>query len=410
MPEETELELETPEPTMEEDIASDWAEISKGLAPRDGDRTAARSVEKTAETALDGPKKGVEGAKSADSPVEVPKGQERGPDGKFVKSLPADDGSPRQAKPAEAEVLPESQARDITRAPSTWKPTARAAWATLPDPVRAEIHRRESDFMAGQSQLLPDAKFGSSMRETLRPYDLMLQSEGIAPEQFIADLARTSSILRLGTPVAKLQAIDRVFTRFGIDRGAYARAWLASQGQAAPSPAPSASPPQPSPGATQPQVFRDPRVDQLLEQQQQREAETAQRSHAERLSITNKFIGETGADGQPVRPYINDVLPVMADHIQRIRDENPSLSHGEVLQQAYDRAIWANPEIRQLLIAEQQRTAEAARIAENRQRVGAARRSSSTNVPRRGSTPSAGSPGTMDDTIREEARRLSLIG
>jgi hypothetical protein len=80
-----------------------------------------------------------------------------------------------------------------------------------------------------------------------------------------------------------------------------------------------------------------------------------------------------------------------------------------VLQQAYEQEIWAHPEIRSLLIKQQQNELEARSRTENQERVNLAKRASSVNVPRRGSTLTPAKPGSMNDTIEKEARRLGLV-
>jgi hypothetical protein len=106
-------------------------------------------------------------------------------------------------------------------------------------------------------------------------------------------------------------------------------------------------------------------------------------------------------------PYLNDVQGEMAVLVPMIRQSNPSLSHEQVLQSAYERAIWANPDVKPLLL--QAQAAVAARPSENQDRVREAKRAASVNVPRRASTPSPGKPGTMDETIAATARTLGLI-
>jgi hypothetical protein len=103
------------------------------------------------------------------------------------------------------------------------------------------------------------------------------------------------------------------------------------------------------------------------------------------------------------------VMDGMNVRVPQIRASNPSLSHKEVLQTAYEQEIWAHPEIRPILLKEQQEAAEARSRTENQERVNLARKASSVNVPRRGSTLAPAKPGTMEDTIRETARALGMV-
>ncbi len=300
-------------------------------------------------------------------------------------------GAPKEAVVASPEEVAPEVARDINRAPSTWKPTARAEWEKLPPMVRAEIHRRETDFMAGREQLLPDARFGKSVSEVVAPYRMLIESEGGTPERAIGDLMRTAAGLRLGTAQQKVQIITQVCRQYGVDMSAFAP----QIGQ------------QPGQPPVQPQSLQDPRVDQLLAQLNQERQQGAHREQQALEGTVTNWMNEAGTDGQPKRPYLADVMNEMGALVPQIRQANPSLNHDQVLQQAYETATWGNPEIRQLLL-QAQGTGQV-RVADNQNRVRDAKRAASVNVPRRASQPSAGKPGTLEETITKTARELGLI-
>jgi hypothetical protein len=336
----------------------------------------------------------------------VDRGDGRRPDGKFApkvkeiapekepaarteaKAPPKEGASPDpQAAAQPDQPIPE---RDVTRPPSTWKPTARAEWEKLPPTVKAEIHRRESDFMNGQSQLLPDAKFGKSVGEIVAPYRMLIESEGGTPERAIHDLLRTAAALRLGTQEQKAQTLLGVIKQYGVDLSRY----LPQPGQIGQPPA------QPGPVA-------DPRVDQLIGQLNYERQQRAQQEQSQLEGTVTGWMNQQDAQGQPLRPYLGDVMSEMGALVPQIRQANPSLGHDQVLQQAYETATWGNPEIRQLLL-QAQGTGQV-RVADNQNRVRDARRAASVNVPRRASVPSAGKPGTLEETITNTARELGLI-
>jgi hypothetical protein len=310
----------------------------------------------------------------------------------------AKDPGTAPSKEGAAEATPEPstdtpQARDINRAPSTWKPTARAEYDKLPPTIKAEIHRREADFQNGQAQLLPDATMGKNMRTVIEPYRMLIEAEGGTPERAVADLFRTAAIFRTGSVQQKYQAVAEIAQQFGIDLRYLTQAAVEQQGQ-----------PQ-----QQPQQFRDPRVDQLLAHQQRQEQQRTQREAQETESTVTRWMNEQDAQGNPKREYLGDVINEMSALVPQIRQNDPTLTHGQALDAAYDRAIWAHPEIRVLLNQKQQTDLEAKRLADNQLRVREAKRAGSVNVARRASTPSPGKPGTMDETITNTARELGLI-
>jgi hypothetical protein len=294
------------------------------------------------------------------------------------------------------------QGRDINRAPSTWKPTARASWEKLDPAIKAEIHRREADFQNGQAQILPDATLGKSMRQVIEPYRALIQAEGGTPESAVGNLFRTAAIFRTGTVQQKYQAIATVAQQYGIDLRYLAQAASEHLGQ------PPAQQQQPYAGQQQGE-FRDPRVDQILAAQNQERLQAQAREQYQTESTVSRWMNEKDATGNPKRPYLGDVINEMSALVPQLRRADPSLTHAQALDAAYERATWAHPEVRQLLTQKQQADLNAQRRATNQTRVRDARRAGSVNVPRRGSTPSPGKPGTMDETIASTARELGLI-
>lgn len=381
--------------TVDDEIAADWKEISaKHLTEEPATEPEAAPVQDAAPV-----------KETPDKPERSAEERARDEAGRFTAK---DDKAPvaKTAAKPEAKVeakapatdtqeAPAAQQRDITRPPSTWKPAAREAFAALPESVRTEIHRRETDFLNGQSQLLPDARLGSEMRQTIEPYRMLIEAEGGTPARAIGDLLRTAAVLRMGSGEQKLAAVQGIARQFGVDLTRLAPPQIGAQ----PGEQPQARPAE----------MRDPRVDALLANQQQQEQYREQQDRQQRESAAAAWMNETDAQGNPVRPYVNDVMAELTALVPQIRQHNPGLSHAQALQKAYESATWAHPEIRVLLQQKQQADSEARRRTENQERVTEARRAASTNVPRRGSLPSPGKPGRMEDTIEETARALGLL-
>jgi len=369
--------------SIETEMAADWAKIQEKYAvePDETPPAPAQAVEETpaVEAPADTGRPRDESGRFAKAPSEAV--------AKEPKESKEPAAEPPSATPSQGPDSAQAPERDINRAPSTWKPTARAEWEKLPPTVRAEIHRRETDFMNGQSQLLPDARFGKAVAEVVAPYRMLIEAEGGTPERAIADLMRTAALFRVGTPQQKAQALAGIAKQFNIDIGQ-----------------PAAQPGQP----TQ-QAYQDPRVDGLLAHLQ---SEAQQRQAAEQRQLETtvvRWMEEKDAAGNPTRPYLGDVMNEMGALVPQIRQANPSFSHEQVLQQAYDRAIWGNPEIRTLLQQQEAQRSEQTRVADNQTRVREARRAASVNVPRRASTPSPGKPGKLEETIEATARELGFI-
>jgi hypothetical protein len=369
----------TEEPlTIDQEMAADWAAIKEKH------------------------KEEPESAPEAETPVETQEQKDtraRDESGKFVKAdKPTEPKEPEVKGPPAAESLPgeknkdpapqdnQQPQRDINRAPSTWKPQIRAEWDKLTPAVRAEIHRREADFQNGQAQLLPDAKFGSEVRRVTEPYRAMLEQGYGSTDRGIAAFMQSAGLLQMGTPQQKFQEITRIAQQFGIDLGQVS-------GQSEP----------------QTQQFSDPRVDSLLQQMQQQEQQRQAAEFRHLETTADQWLKQADAQGNPLRPYLNDVMQEMSVLIPQIKQANPLWTQAQVLDQAYDRAVWANPDTRAALQGRQQSELEERQRSANQTRVQDAKRAASVNVPRRASTPSPAKPGDMVDTITNTARELGLI-
>jgi hypothetical protein len=379
---------------VDETMAADWAAIREKHAVEEdpapepgGEADSGGEAEVPAAAAP-----ATEGARARDDTGKFAKAGKEPKDDKGARTAPAkaaERGATAPAvEPADQAVQP--AARDVNRAPSSWKPTERAEFDKLSPVVKAAIHRREQDFQNGQTQLLPDAQLGKGMRAAIEPYRMLIEAEGGTPERAVADLLKTAAIFRVGTNEQKAQAVAGIVRQYGVDMRV-----LFPGGQ--------------QPQNAQPQAFRDPRVDQLLANQNRERQESIQREQVQLESTVEHWMNETDAQGQPKRPYLGDVINEMSALVPQIRHANPALTHAQALEQAYERAIWAHPEVRTVLQQKAAADLQASTRAANQTRVSDARRAASVNVRPRGSLPSAGKPGAMEDTIAATARELGLI-
>jgi hypothetical protein len=197
------------EKDIDQTMAADWAAIQErhAIEPKEVEPVATDTEAPAQEPVVDrGDGRTNDGkfAPKAKEPVKTAEPVGKNPPVKAPK-----EGAPEPASATPSDPAQIATDRDINRAPSTWKPTARAEWEKLPPTVRAEIHRRETDFMTGREQLLPDARFGKSVSEVVAPYLMLIESEGGTPERAIGELMRTAAALRLGTPQLKPRSSRR---------------------------------------------------------------------------------------------------------------------------------------------------------------------------------------------------------
>lgn len=297
---------------------------------------------------------------------------------------------PNKQTPAQAVAegpAGEAQPAGQHRPPPGWSVAAKAAFDKLPEPVQAAVAKREEEISNGFAKLAEykgldeyvsmARENGKALPEVLKAYinaENMLQAD---PINAIAYLARQYK----AHPVQLIAGIAR---SYGIDLRQ-----LASQPQGAPN----------QPGAVQPPGF-DPRLMshfQALESRQRTLEETLRqqetlREQAEQESV-NGEIGQFAA--KPENKYFDNVRETMGQLI--------NTGAAKDLPDAYEKACWAHPEIRQLFINEQIEKSKAQLAAEAKAKSEQAKRTSkslSPGAPITGSN--ARGVGTPNATVRDE--------
>ena len=282
------------------------------------------------------------------------------------------------AKPAETLTDPAQQADSP---PSSWRPAAKAEYARLPEPVREEIKKRETDFQRGIEQYKSAANVGRSFYEILKPFEAHLAAEGATPQQAVKSILEITQRLRTGAPQDKVGTLLWLGQQYGVDlstaigatpeqtddmNGAVQRAM--------------------APFMQQFETFRQSQEQAKQQQQEQRQQQVQQAIHAFRTATDEK--------GKPKHIYFDNVWE------QYMR---PYLQSGTAksLDQAYELACRAHPEVSAALSAEQQKSAEAQRLEDQRKKAEDAKRSAAANVQSQGGV---GMADTRKLSVEEELR------
>ena len=302
--------------------------------------------------------------KSPEAPEEAA-ARIRDQQGKFAK---AEVAAPSEGVP----VDPAAQsAVAVDAAPNTWKKEAAAEWAKLPPSARAEIQRREADFHKGIEGYKEAAGFGQAMRQAVAPHMQTLQSLGVAPEAAISNLMATEAKLRFGSPQEKAAEFARLAEYYQIPMDG-TQQHLEQR---------LAIPPEYRALEQQNAQYRQMIEQQNMSVQQQQE------------SALNSEISTFAAD--PAHSHFESVKGHMSALLQA--------GQAQGLSDAYEQAVYANPETRAVML--QQQTAAA--LTEKTKAAQAAKASASINHTRRPTIATAAPVGTMDDTIRDTFRRLT---
>lgn len=286
------------------------------------------------------------------------------------------DGAEISAEPEVDAAAPQDE--EIEPVPKTWPKEMHEHWGKTPKEVRDYWNTREKQMLDGLEQYKNEASFGKQMRDVITPYAAMIQAQGVDAPKAVQVLLNAHYKLSVSSPEQKSQYFQQLARQYGVDIGALGT----NQDDGA--------------------QVADPRYTQLQEQlfqlQQyiQSQQQAVQQSEAERISKEVNSFAEDAA-----HPYFNDVADDMI----------PFIRSGISLQEAYDKAVWANPVTRakeQARILQEQQ-AESKRKAQ--EAVEAAKKATSANIRNRDTrrTPTEQDRGTMrnlDSVMRDVMREI----
>lgn len=292
----------------------------------------------------------------------LPSGDQQAPPSVDASTIDAQPEKGEQAAPIQDQdgQAAQDQTGPAVTPPATWSASAKAIYAQLPEVARKEIAKREQDYARGIQQYAEAAKRDGVISEIARPYDAMLRSEGANPATALKSYLQQAYVMRTGTPEQKASLLLNVAQQYGIDLTKHIG--------------------QPSPDDQQdPMKQVHETVQQLVSPalqkiQQWEQSQASARQHQEQAMVQEvqgqieAFQNATNEDGTPKHLYFDNVRGLMSGY----------LANGEAktLEQAYEMACWAHPEVRPALIAEQQRAGEAKRLEEAKRKANEARNAS----------------------------------
>lgn len=230
------------------------------------------------------------------------------------------------------------------KAPASWRPDIREHWGSLPEPVRAEIARREVEVQRTLQETAEARKTAESIDRVISPYMSFIKAEGSNPLQAIDNMMSTAAKLRTGTAPELATMMAGLINQFGTGR--FGNAFIEQLDSALAGQAPRVDPQQ----AAVEQVINQrlaPMQNMLTQFQQAQmyqQQQVAQRAQDE----VAKFLGEA--------EFGDDVREDMADLLEAAQRKGQSLT----LQQAYEKACYLNDSVRSVM--QQRQAAKGAQV------------------------------------------------
>lgn len=214
-----------------------------------------------------------------------------------------------------ASVSPQAQTAPVpppaTPVPQSFKSDLHHVWDKIPPEAQQYYLQREKQMMAGINQYKGDAQYGKAFQEVIAPFQATLQAQGLDAPLAVQSLLQAHQRLTSGTPEQRQAAYRQLGENLGFTTGQT---------------------------TTEPQPAIDPTVKQLQEQFQQiQQVLTAQQQEA--------FTAARTKASQEVEAFASDPKNALFDECYE--DIVKFIKAGDSLQEAYDRAVWANPVTRE---------------------------------------------------------------
>jgi hypothetical protein len=256
--------------------------------------------------------------------------------------------------------------------PKSWAPEHHVTWAKMAPEAQKYYLQREKQMQDGMDAYKGDSGFGKQMREVTEPYKAFLTSQGVDAPKAAQFLLNAHYRLSTAQPAERQAYFAHLAKSYGIDLASY------------------------KPADDTVQV--DPAVKALQEKVNTLESSLTAREQTalnEAKAKTSKDVEAFAAD--PKHAYFDECSEDIVAYIQA----------GHTLEQAYEKAVYANPVTRAKELARLQADNEKALREKSKTQAEAARKATATNVRSRDTRKAPTEPkGSMEDTMRETLKEI----
>ncbi len=314
----------------------------------------------------------------ADSDINMESAQETLSDELFPADEVANEDVPIEEIETEDQLSPDDQLEaetpeEVTEeaidrpAPQSWKKESHDIWNNLPPEAQDYIEQRETQMKEGLEKDRGDSNLGRIMRDTMAPYSDMLKTQGIDEPTMVKTMMNAHYRLSTASPQEKVQLFNQLAQNYGVTTD-----------------------------GTEATV--DPAIQKLQDELNGVKSTLSKTQEATLQAAREKVQSEVEAfASDPEHSYFDEV----AD------DLIPFLNAGVSLEDAYEKAVWANHVTRQKEQDRILKVKEESLLEESKVRANTAKKAKSTNVRSRDTkrTPT-GPVGTMEDTMHETLRDI----
>lgn len=286
---------------------------------------------------------------------------------KDVPTPEGEDTPTPQGDPVKDEGSPE-----LSVAPKSWSKEMAPHFEKLAPEVKTYLAKREEDYTNGISQYKQAADYGHAIANVIAPYHAHIASRGVDVPTALKFLLNADYVLTTQGPQEKANLIVKLINDYKIDR-----ALLGDQ-----------------------PVAKDPSIEALEKRLAKSEGTLTQFQHEQLESNRTKV--QKAVDtfaANPKNVYFNE----LSDDIVRL------INAGYTLEDAYEKAVWANPLTRakeQGRLDKEKSEASKKAASEAAAKAKKASRSNVKDTPS-GRASSTNLLGSMDDTLRATLRTIN---
>jgi hypothetical protein len=265
--------------------------------------------------------------------------------------------------------------------PSSWSREVREKWAALPPDLQEYIAKRESEAHSQITRLGNTAKAAEPLLSVIEQNRELFARRNVQPDQGVAALLNAQRKLD-ENPVA---AIGWLAQQYGVDLSMFANA-----------------------DGSQP--TQSPEVAMLKAEIASMRQQLAETSSTVRQTQAERQAAELAKHQSTVETFLSGKDLTEADEAELVaivsteKQLNPGKSAEQLLEAAWETFQYRSPERRQRLIEKQIAEATAKREAEAKKKADEAKNLAKLNV--KSSPSSTSNAKTMDDDLREIARRV----
>lgn len=256
--------------------------------------------------------------------------------------------------------------KQVRTAPTSWAKEHHEQWGKIDPQTQEYIELREKQMLEGLEQYKGDSGFGKQMREVTEPYKAFITSQGVDAPKAVQFLLNAHYRLSTAQPADRQQYFAHLAQSYGIDLAAM------------------------QPAEPAPQI--DPAVKALQDEVGQLRQNVTAREQAAINEGKAKITAEVEAFSKdPKHQYFDECS----------EDIVALIKAGHTLEQAYEKAVYANPVTRAKELSRLQADNEKTLREKSKTEADAARKASATNVRSRDIRKAPTEPrGTMEDTMR----------